>query len=78
VAAVYQRERGPRRFGRKLDSEDDREHPRGARSEDHLHVEKVCGSLWSLQWCLALVWAILCVGAPMSISQELAWFWIPQ
>jgi hypothetical protein len=29
VATVYQRERGPRCFGRKLDSGDGREHPRG-------------------------------------------------
>jgi hypothetical protein len=30
VATVYQRERGPRRFGRKLDSGDGGERPRGA------------------------------------------------
>jgi hypothetical protein len=29
---VYRRERGPRRFGRKLDSGDGRERPRGAES----------------------------------------------
>jgi hypothetical protein len=29
VATVYQRERGPQRFGRKLDSGDDGERPRG-------------------------------------------------
>jgi hypothetical protein len=32
AATVYRRERGPRRFGRKLDSGDDGEHPRGAES----------------------------------------------
>jgi hypothetical protein len=32
VATVYRRERGPRRFGQKLDSGDDGECPRGARS----------------------------------------------
>jgi hypothetical protein len=32
VATVYRRERGPRRFGRKLDSGDGGERPRGARS----------------------------------------------
>jgi hypothetical protein len=30
---MYQRQQGPRRFGRKLDSGDGGEHPRGARSE---------------------------------------------
>jgi hypothetical protein len=29
ATTVYQRERGPRRFSRKLDSEYDGEHPRG-------------------------------------------------
>jgi hypothetical protein len=33
AAAVYRRKRGPRRFGRKLDSGDDGECLRGARSE---------------------------------------------
>jgi hypothetical protein len=32
TAIVYQRERGWRQFDRKLDSGDDREHPREARS----------------------------------------------
>jgi hypothetical protein len=32
AATVYRRERGPRRFGQKLDSGDNREHPRGAGS----------------------------------------------
>jgi hypothetical protein len=32
ATTVYQRERGPRRFGRKLDSGDDGERPRGARN----------------------------------------------
>jgi hypothetical protein len=32
AASVYQRERGPRRFGRKLDSGDGGERPRGAGS----------------------------------------------
>jgi hypothetical protein len=32
VTTVYRRERGPRRFGRKLDSEDGGERPRGAGS----------------------------------------------
>jgi hypothetical protein len=32
VTTVYQRERGPRRFGRKLDSGDSEERPRGAGS----------------------------------------------
>jgi hypothetical protein len=32
AATVYRRERGPQRFGRKLDSGDDGEHLRGARS----------------------------------------------
>jgi hypothetical protein len=32
AATVYRRERGPRRFGRKLDSEDGGERPRGAGS----------------------------------------------
>jgi hypothetical protein len=32
AATVYRRERGPRPFGQKLDSGDDREHPRGAGS----------------------------------------------
>jgi hypothetical protein len=32
VATVYRRERGPRRLGRKLDSGDDVERPRGAGS----------------------------------------------
>jgi hypothetical protein len=32
AATVYQRERGPRRFGQKLDSGDDGERPRGAES----------------------------------------------
>jgi hypothetical protein len=33
AATVYQRERGPWRFSRKLDSEDGGERPRGAGSE---------------------------------------------
>jgi hypothetical protein len=44
---VYRRERGPRCFGRKLDSGDGgsiREEPE---AEHHLHVEKARGSLWS-------------------------------
>jgi hypothetical protein len=32
AAIVYRREQGPRHFGRKLDSGDGREHPRGDRS----------------------------------------------
>jgi hypothetical protein len=36
TATVYWRERGPRRFGRKLVSGDDGERPRGARSEASL------------------------------------------
>jgi hypothetical protein len=32
TATMYQRERGPRRFSRKLDSGDDGERPRGAGS----------------------------------------------
>jgi hypothetical protein len=32
AATVYRRERGPRRFGRKLDSGDGGERPRGAKS----------------------------------------------
>jgi hypothetical protein len=32
TATMYQRERGPRCFGRKLDSGDSEEHPREARS----------------------------------------------
>jgi hypothetical protein len=31
AATMYRRERGLRRFNRKLDSEDDREHPREAK-----------------------------------------------
>jgi hypothetical protein len=33
TATVYRRERGPRRFFWKLDSEDNEERPRGAKSE---------------------------------------------
>jgi hypothetical protein len=33
TATMYRRERGPRRFSRKLDSGDGRERPRGAGSE---------------------------------------------
>jgi hypothetical protein len=36
TATVYQRERGLRRFGRKLDSGDGREHLRGAESGEPL------------------------------------------
>jgi hypothetical protein len=32
AATVYRTERGPQHFGRKLDSGDDEEHPRGDRS----------------------------------------------
>ena len=32
TGTVYQRERGPRHFGRKLDNGDGGEHPRGAKS----------------------------------------------
>jgi hypothetical protein len=47
AATVYQRERGPWRFGRKLDSGDMgsvREEPE---VEHHLRVEKACSSLRS-------------------------------
>jgi hypothetical protein len=47
AATVYRREQGPRRFGRKLDSEDGREQsgrglPEGT-PETHLHVGKAQG-----------------------------------
>jgi hypothetical protein len=47
TATVYRREQGPRRFGRKLDSGDGGERPRGAKSGAHLRMEKACGSLRS-------------------------------
>jgi hypothetical protein len=47
VAIVYQRELGPRRFGRKLDSGAIGERPRGAEAEHHLRVEKTRESLRS-------------------------------
>ena len=47
AATVYRREQGPRRFGRKLDSGDGGERPRGAGSVHHLRVEKARGSLRS-------------------------------
>jgi hypothetical protein len=40
--------------------------------EHHFHVEKAHGVTRSR--CLALTWATLCVGAPMMISRNLAWF----
>jgi hypothetical protein len=63
---VYQRERGPRRFGRKLDSGDGGERSRGA------------GSGAPLARGEGLAWATLCVGAPTRISRDVAWFWIPR
>jgi hypothetical protein len=47
AATVYRRERGPWRFGQKLDSGDGRERLRGAGAEHHLRVEKTRGSLRS-------------------------------
>ena len=47
AATVYRRERGPRRFGRKLDSGDGGERPRGAGSGAPLAREKARGSLRS-------------------------------
>jgi hypothetical protein len=51
AATMYRREQGPCRFGRKLDSEDDRERSgRGLpedTSESHLRVGKARGYLWS-------------------------------
>ena len=51
ATTVYRRERGPRRFGRKLDSEDDGERsgrglPEGT-PETHLRMEKAWGYPWS-------------------------------
>jgi hypothetical protein len=77
AATVYRRERGSSRFGWKLDSGDDGERPRGAGSGAPL----ACGEgprLSTELWCLALVWATLCVGAPTRISRDLAWFRIPR
>jgi hypothetical protein len=47
AATVYRRERGPRRFGWKLDTGDGGERPRGAGSGAPLRVEKAHGSLRS-------------------------------
>jgi hypothetical protein len=47
AATVYQRERGRRYFGRKLDSGDGEERPGDPEAEHHLRVEKARGSLWS-------------------------------
>jgi hypothetical protein len=47
TATVYRRERGPRRFGRKLVSGDGREFREEPEAERHLHVEKARDSLRS-------------------------------
>jgi hypothetical protein len=68
-----------RRFDWKIDCEDDEGVQEEARSEAPLAHEKAHNSLRSYSTkCLALVWASFCVGAPTIISQNLAWFWIPQ
>jgi hypothetical protein len=66
-------EQGPRRFGRKLDSGDGEERPRGAGSGAPLaHGE---GPRLSTE---LIAWASLCIGAPTRISWDLAWFQIPR
>jgi hypothetical protein len=47
AAIVYWRERGPQRFGRKLDSGDGGSVRDEPEAEHHLHVEKARGSLRS-------------------------------
>jgi hypothetical protein len=47
TATMYQRERGPRHFGQKLDSGDARSVREEPEAEHHLHVEKARGSLRS-------------------------------
>jgi hypothetical protein len=61
VATVYRRERGPRRFVRKLDSGDGGERPRVWRRPAVLYGV-------TRPMCFALAWASLCVGAPTRIS----------
>ena len=47
AATVYRREQDPRRFGRKLDSEDGGERSGRGTPETHLHVGKSWGYPWS-------------------------------
>jgi hypothetical protein len=47
AATVYRRERGPRRFGRKLDSRDGGSVREELEAKHHLRVEKAHGSLRS-------------------------------
>jgi hypothetical protein len=47
TATVYRRERGPRRFGRKLDSGDSGDVLEEPEAEHHLRMEKARGSLRS-------------------------------
>jgi hypothetical protein len=69
-----------RHFGRKLDSGDDRERPRGAGSRaplargegPRLSTELLDRGAWPSRGLP------LCVGAPMRISRNLAWFRIPR
>jgi hypothetical protein len=60
---VYRRERGPQRFGRKLDNEDVKECLK-PEAEHHLHVEKAHGPMW----------ATFCIGAPTRISRDFTQF----
>jgi hypothetical protein len=75
---MYWREQGPRHFDRKLDSGDDGECPRGARSGAPLaRGEGSWLSMELLDVVLGPRVGYLCVGAPTRISRDLAWFQIP-
>jgi hypothetical protein len=66
----------PRRFGWNLDSGDDGERLRGVGSEAPLAWRRSV-ALYGVTrlWCLPLMWATLCIDAPMRISRDLAWCW---
>jgi hypothetical protein len=78
AATVYRKERGPRRFYRKLDSGDGVERLRGAESGAPLAGAE--GTWLSTELLDRGAWPSrgLPFGAPTRISRNLAWFRIPR
>jgi hypothetical protein len=80
AATVYRRERGSWHFDRNLDSEDGGQCSGEGRKQSATFTWRRPAALHGVTclWCLALVWATLCIGAPKRIGRDLAWFWIPR
>ena len=77
AATVYQREQGPRRFSRKLDSEDGGEHPGEACRKAHRRPTCAWGRSGAIHGVIRLgAWPLR--GAPTRTREKLARFSIPQ